>query len=90
KGHHMPGRMGAVRVTVQGLRVVDVDTENNRILIKGAVPGHKNAVLEINRSKKRAFRALDDKRVTEAKSRNPMKQSKAKTGGGAAAKGGKK
>jgi len=35
----MAGQMGNVRVTTQGLEVVKIDTENNLILIKGAVPG---------------------------------------------------
>jgi large subunit ribosomal protein L3 len=39
KGKKMAGQMGNVRVTTQGLQVVKVDTENNLILIKGAVPG---------------------------------------------------
>ena len=38
KGKHMPGHMGAVRVTVQNLEVVSVDAEKNLILVKGAVP----------------------------------------------------
>lgn len=81
RGHHMPGHMGAQKVTVQGLRVIQVDAANNMILIKGAVPGHRDSFVTILRSKKKAFRALDDKRVTLAKSRNPMKQSKATTAG---------
>jgi len=39
KGKKMSGHMGDERVTTQGLEVVRVDTENNLILIKGAVPG---------------------------------------------------
>ena len=37
--YRMAGQMGNVRVTTQGLEVVKIDTENNLILIKGAVPG---------------------------------------------------
>ena len=81
KGHHMPRRMGMDNVTVQSLRVMDVDVENNLILIKGAVPGGKRAFISINLSKKRVFKALDEKVVNVAKARNPMKQSKAKAGG---------
>ena len=44
KGKHMPGHMGAVRVTVQNLEVVSVDAEKNLILVKGAVPGPKKLV----------------------------------------------
>ncbi|MFH1269582.1 MAG: 50S ribosomal protein L3 [Candidatus Omnitrophota bacterium] len=53
KGHHLPGHMGAARVTVQNLEVVKVDAENNVLLVKGAVPGYKNNYLIINKAKKR-------------------------------------
>tara|TARA_R110000824_G_scaffold315042_1_gene502046 strand:- start:56359 stop:57018 length:660 start_codon:yes stop_codon:yes gene_type:complete len=39
KGKKMAGQMGNVKVTTQGLEVVQVDTENNLLMIKGAVPG---------------------------------------------------
>jgi len=81
RGLHMPGHMGADRVTVQGLRVMDVDSENNILLIKGAVPGGKNALVEINRSKKKAYRSLEEKPARVAVKRNPMKQSKSKAKG---------
>lgn len=42
KGKKMSGQMGNVRRTQQTLEVVRVDTENNLLLIKGAVPGSKN------------------------------------------------
>jgi large subunit ribosomal protein L3 len=47
RGQKMPGRMGAKRVTQVGLRVHSVDPEENLILVKGAVPGPKNAIVEI-------------------------------------------
>ena len=81
RGTHMPGHMGAERVTVQTLRVMEVDAENNLILIKGAVPGARNAVVEINLSKKRKFLSLEEKTAVIAHKRNPMKQSKAKAKG---------
>ncbi len=80
KGQHMPGHMGMDTVTVQSLRVMKVDVENNLILVKGAVPGHTNAVVLINKSQKKAFRSLDEKLETVAVKRNPMKQSKAAVG----------
>ncbi|MDH5691778.1 MAG: 50S ribosomal protein L3 [Gammaproteobacteria bacterium] len=43
KGKKMSGHMGNVKRTAQSLDVVRVDVENNLILIKGAVPGHKGA-----------------------------------------------
>ncbi|HHW79791.1 MAG TPA: 50S ribosomal protein L3 [Acholeplasmataceae bacterium] len=39
KGKKLPGQMGNVRVTIQNLEVVGVDTENNLLLISGSVPG---------------------------------------------------
>lgn len=80
KGTHMPGQMGNKRVTVQGLRVMEVDAENNILLLEGAVPGHKNCLVELNRSKKKKYQSLDDKPARVVVKRNPMKQSKAKAG----------
>ena len=77
KGQHMPGHMGMDNVTVQSLRVMRVDIENNLILLKGCVPGHKNGLLYINKSRKKAHRSLDEKKEVVAVKRNPMKQSKA-------------
>lgn len=54
KGHHLPGHMGAHRATVQNLEVIKVDTENNLLLVKGAVPGYKNNYLIIKKAKKKA------------------------------------
>jgi len=47
KGKKMPGHMGAVKVTVQNLEVVRADPEKNILLIKGAVPGIKGALLMV-------------------------------------------
>ena len=47
KGKGMPGHMGCVKVTVQNLSVVKVDAEQNLILVKGAVPGPKKALVTI-------------------------------------------
>ncbi len=54
KGKHMPGQMGSVKVTVQNLEVVRVDAENNMILVKGAVPGAKKALVILKESVKSA------------------------------------
>ena len=45
KGQRMAGRMGGERVTVQNLEVVDVDTEHDLILVKGALPGPDGQVV---------------------------------------------
>jgi large subunit ribosomal protein L3 len=47
KGVKMAGRMGGKRVTQVGLKIHSVDPENNLLLIKGAVPGPKNGIVEI-------------------------------------------
>lgn len=47
KGLHMAGHMGDERVTVKNLKVVRVDSEQNLLLVKGAVPGAKNAIVQI-------------------------------------------
>ena len=54
KGKHMPGQMGAVKVTVQNLEVVKIDVENNLILVKGAVPGSKQALVTLKETVKKA------------------------------------
>ena len=52
KGKGMPGHMGCVKVTVQNLEVVRVDAENNLLLVKGAVPGPKKALVTIKETVK--------------------------------------
>ncbi|WP_320047331.1 50S ribosomal protein L3 [uncultured Ilyobacter sp.] len=47
KGLKMAGRYGNTAVTVQNLKVVKVDVENNLLLIKGAVPGPKNGYIVV-------------------------------------------
>jgi len=53
KGRKMPGHMGAERVTVQNLEIVDIEPENNLLLLKGGVPGPKGGFLLIRQAKKR-------------------------------------
>ena len=52
KNKKMPGQMGNVKVTVQRLKIVRVDAADNLLLIKGAVPGHKNSIIMIKKSVK--------------------------------------
>ncbi len=49
KGMKMAGRMGNERVTVQNLRVLKVVPEKNILVVKGAVPGHKNAYVTVEK-----------------------------------------
>ena len=48
KGKKMAGHMGAKKVTIQNLKVIEVDEENNLLVIKGSVPGKKNSTIIIN------------------------------------------
>ncbi|MDD5465076.1 MAG: 50S ribosomal protein L3 [Candidatus Omnitrophica bacterium] len=58
RGHHMPGHMGAKNATVQNLKVIKVDLENNLLLVEGGVPGFKNGYLVVTKSfKKKAKKA---------------------------------
>jgi large subunit ribosomal protein L3 len=52
KGIRMAGRMGGKRVTQVGLTVHSVDLERNLLLVKGAVPGPKNGIVEIRQETK--------------------------------------
>ena len=49
KGMKMAGRMGGERVNVENLRVYKVVPEKNLLVVKGAVPGHKNAYVTIQK-----------------------------------------
>ncbi len=49
KGRKMPGHMGNERVTVRGLRVLKVDAEKNLLILKGATPGARGALLELGK-----------------------------------------
>ncbi len=52
KGMKMAGRMGGERQTTLNLEVVDVDTERNLLMLKGAVPGAKGAVVLVREAVK--------------------------------------
>jgi large subunit ribosomal protein L3 len=47
KGTRMAGRMGTERITVKNLRVLQVNKEENLLLVAGAVPGRKGALVEV-------------------------------------------
>ncbi|WP_367568117.1 50S ribosomal protein L3 [Lacrimispora sp.] len=54
KGKKMPGQMGNKKVTIQNLEIVRVDSENNLLLVKGAVPGPKKSLVTIKETVKAA------------------------------------
>lgn len=51
KGMRMAGHMGSDRVTVQNMTVVDVRPDQNLLLIKGAIPGSQNTIIEIRKGR---------------------------------------
>jgi large subunit ribosomal protein L3 len=51
-GQHFPGHMGHERVTVKNLRVVKIDSDENLLLVRGAVPGPSGCYLLIRKAKK--------------------------------------
>jgi large subunit ribosomal protein L3 len=54
KGRRLPGRMGGVQTTVQGLKIVKVDLERNLLLIKGAIPGPSGSFVVVQQTVIRA------------------------------------
>lgn len=52
KGTRRAGQMGAVRVTVPNLEVIQVDTERNMVTVRGAVPGPKNGLVFVQKARK--------------------------------------
>jgi large subunit ribosomal protein L3 len=87
KGKRMAGRMGNERVTVLNLAVVRVDADKKLLFVRGAVPGPDGALVEIYPSRRVAQKGRRMQAEQQVASKNPMKASKAGTGG---AKGGKK
>lgn len=81
RGHHMPGHMGNMAVTVSGLRVIKVDPENNLLVVKGAVPGHKNSLLIVRKTTKhtrQVIRPIIAEQKAEAGKKDAKKQASAK------------
>lgn len=53
KGKNLPGHMGSEKVTVQNVKVVEVDAQNNTLVVKGAVSGSDDSYLIIKYAKKK-------------------------------------
>ena len=58
KGKKMPGQMGSEVTTVQNLKVVKIDKENNLILLKGSVPGKNKGIVYLRESIKKINQAM--------------------------------
>jgi large subunit ribosomal protein L3 len=52
KGLKMPGHYGSVKVTLQGLKILKTDKENNCLLVKGSVPGPNNSYVIVKHTTK--------------------------------------
>jgi len=55
KNTTMPGRMGREQVTVQNLKIVKIDKELSVVMVKGAVPGHKDSTVFLKSAIKKEF-----------------------------------
>ncbi len=49
KGKKMPGHYGVDKVSVKNLQIMKVDSDNNLLLVKGAVPGHRNSLVILSK-----------------------------------------
>ncbi len=58
KGKGMPGHMGNANLTIQNLRVVEIRTEDNLIMVAGAIPGAPNSIVKITSSVKKKNKKL--------------------------------
>ncbi len=54
KGKKMAGRMGNRRVTIQNLKIIEVDNVNNLLVIKGSIPGKKHSIIFLKDAVKRS------------------------------------
>jgi large subunit ribosomal protein L3 len=62
KGIKMPGQMGNVQKTVQNVRVISVDVENQLLLVHGSVPGPRSGIVTVQRAVKAVARAAQGKK----------------------------
>lgn len=53
KGKRMPGHMGVRRETVKNLTIIDIKQKDNLLLVKGALPGFKTGILEVQKAGKK-------------------------------------
>jgi large subunit ribosomal protein L3 len=51
KGKKLPGRYGNDRKTIRNLEIIDIRSDDNLILVKGAVPGAESGLVSVNKLK---------------------------------------
>jgi len=76
KGQKLPGRMGNAQVTVQNIKVIKVDKENNLLIVKGAVPGSDGSLVIVRKGKKKekfipVKKPVVKKKKEESKAKKP-------------------
>jgi len=80
RGHHLPGHMGADRVTIQNVRIVRLYAQENLLLIEGTIPGAEHQLVMVSKSTKRpgvikkpqAFQTVVvEEEVTSKKAKKP-------------------
>lgn len=77
KGKRMAGQMGSEKVTVQNLQLVQIREDDNLILVRGAVPGASGSYVVVKKATTRTVYKRVGMGVEEARSKNPLKASKA-------------
>lgn len=80
KGKRMAGHMGSDRVTIQNLQLVQVIDEDGCVLIRGSVPGPNGGFVTVRKAATREVYKRVGMGVEEARSKNPLKASKAGAG----------
>jgi large subunit ribosomal protein L3 len=65
KGHHLPGHMGNARVTVQNLRIIQIEPQTNLVILEGAVPGPRQRLIMLRKSVKRPGAVVASKGLQE-------------------------
>ena len=58
KGKKMAGHMGSKNITKQNLKIIDIDTVNNLLIVKGSVPGKRNSVVLIKEAIKKINKSI--------------------------------
>ncbi len=82
KGKKMAGRMGSDRITTSGLKIVQIDKNNNLLVVKGAIPGKKGTLLEIVVTKEiEAVKEEKQEKLVADLEKKDMEAEKKKAGG---------
>ncbi len=80
KGHHLPGHMGNIRVTIQNVRIVKIDPADHLIMVEGSVPGPAARLVVLNKSVKKPGKIVAAKaiQVTQVEEEEDKKKATAK------------